>query len=102
MSETKQVRWKKVASVEHLRELAGGDEAIDVVLLLRGGVRSSKRIAFCWKKNGRHWWVWEGISDAEGYYTERQLAKYTNIVTAIALGALFAEMWPEISSPSDR
>jgi hypothetical protein len=100
MSETKQVRWQKVESVEHLRELAGGDEAIDIVLLLRGGFRSSKCIAYCWKRNGRHWWVWEGISDAEGYYTQGQLAKYTNIVAAIALGTLFAEMlWPEIPAP---
>src|SRR5260370_42542980 len=102
MSETKQVRWKKVASVEHLRELAGGDEAIDVVLLLRGGIRSSKRIAFCWKKNGRHWWVWEGISDPEGYYTERQLAQYTHIGTEIDLVALFSKTCPELHSPQDR
>ncbi len=99
MSETKQIHWQKIASVEHLRELAGGDEAIDIVLLLSGGIRSSKRITYCWKKNGRHWWVWEGISDAEGYYTERQLARHTNIVTAIAQGTLYAETLSERSLP---
>ncbi len=81
----------KVASLEHLRQLASDAECpLDVVLALQGGARSSKHLFYSPLRNGRNWYLYE--HDAGRYYTERQLAAQTLIVQGIQRGALYAEV----------
>ena len=90
MRNTTTVRRVKITSLEQLRQLASGEEDLNIVLHLNYGLRNSKRISYSRKRNGRHWWLWE--YECGRYYTAPQLAALTSIVMGIEQGALFAEV----------
>ena len=81
----------QVESLDQLRIMA--QRPIEAYILLGDGTaRSSKRIQYQHNRNGRHWWMYDYMGDSERYYTERQFARDTNIVTAIGKAALYVEL----------
>ena len=90
-----QLRRMRVESLDQLRVMANRDAPIDIGISFQLGkeaLRSSKRVQYRRNRNGRHWWMWEGISDTERYYTEPQLRRHTNVVEAIEKGAFYCEL----------
>ena len=88
------MRRVKVESIEQLRLMARHPIDIDVLLESagEGALVSSKRIQYQRSGSGRHWWLYEAISGAERYYTERQLMQETSIVRAIEKGAVYVQL----------
>jgi hypothetical protein len=82
----------RITSLEMLRHLADGPTPIDVSLALNGGVLSRKRIQYRHHKNGRHWWLYEGISDTESWLTGSQLDQWTHVPLGIERGCLLLEL----------
>ncbi len=81
----------QVESLDQLRIMA--QRPIDAYILLGAEqARSSKRIQYQHSRNGRHWWMYDYLSDSERYYTERQFANDTNVVAAIGKAALYVEL----------
>lgn len=81
----------QVESLDQLRIMA--QRPLEAYIVLGDGTaRSSKRIQYQHKRNGRHWWMYESIGDSERYYTERQFANSTTIVEAIGKAALYVEL----------
>ena len=78
----------QIESLDQLR-IAAQQPVEAYILLGAGAVRSNKQIHYEHSRNGRHWWMYEDVSDTERYYTERQFANNTNIVEAIGKGALY-------------
>jgi len=85
----------RIESLDQLRVMANRDEPVDIGITFQRGdevLRSSKRIHYRRNRNGRHWFLWEGITDTERYYTTPQLRRQTNIVEAIEKGACSCEI----------
>lgn len=81
---------EQIKSLQHLKELASTDEAIEegleVFISLNGGLRSSKRIYY----DKPLWDIINEIDDSEQEgLTDIQLETDTNIVEAITAGALY-------------
>lgn len=85
-------RYIKVRNLEHLRKLASGEEAIDVVVWL-GGVMRRKRISY---EAGafKPWWILNYIDDSQQELTEKQLfsLQRTCVGEYLMKGALYQEV----------
>ena len=79
----------KVESVEHLKQLASGEDGEGFFILLNGGLKSSKRI--CWDEESKSWCITNFIDDSHIDINENELAEQTNIVKAIEKGAFYVE-----------
>lgn len=75
----------KITSLEELKELAVPDA--EFFIMLNFGLRSSKRIEYDDEKDS--WWVYNDIDDTEMTLTTEELAKETNIIKALEMGALY-------------
>lgn len=82
---------KKITSMEQLKREAKDQEDAEFFILLRGYLRSSKRIV--WEENEKKFFIINFIDDSEQELTEAQLMDkgYTNIGYAITKGALFKD-----------
>ena len=79
----------KVNSIEHLKQLASGEDGEGFFIRLNGGLKSSKRI--CWDEESKSWCITNFIDDSHIDIDENQLAEQTNIVKAIEKGAFYVE-----------
>ena len=84
------MKYEKVTSIEHLKELTK-DRAEEFVLQLNFGLRSTKRIE--WIEEEQKFWVLNYIDDSEQMLTEEQMKDHreTNIGKAIEMGAFWWE-----------
>jgi hypothetical protein len=82
---------KKITSMEQLKKEAKDPDDAEFFILLRGYLRSSKRIV--WEKEERKFFIINFIDDTEQELTEAQLMDkgYTNIGYAMTKGALFKD-----------
>lgn len=82
---------KKITSMEQLKKEAKGQWDAEFFILLRGYLRSSKRIV--WEENEKKFFIINFIDDTEQELTEAQLMDkgYTNIGYAMTKGALFKD-----------
>jgi len=82
---------KKITSMEQLKREAKDQEDAEFFILLRGYLRSSKRIV--WEENEKKFFIINFIDDTEQELTEAQLMDkgYTNIGYAMTKGALFKD-----------
>ena len=82
---------KKITSMEQLKKEAKDPDDAEFFILLRGYLRSSKRIV--WEEEERKFFIINFIDDTEQELTEAQLMDkgYTNIGYAMTQGALFKD-----------
>jgi hypothetical protein len=82
---------KKITSMEQLKKEANDPDDAEFFILLRGYLRSSKRIV--WEEEERKFFIINFIDDTEQELTEAQLMDkgYTNIGYAMTKGALFKD-----------
>jgi len=82
---------KKITSMEQLKREAKDQWDAEFFILLRGYLRSSKRIV--WEEEERKFFIINFIDDTEQELTEAQLMDkgYTNIGYAMTKGALFKD-----------
>ena len=82
---------KKITSMEQLKKEARGEQDVGFFILLRGYLRSSKRIV--WEEDEKKFFIINFIDDSEQELTEAQLIDkgYTNIGYAMTQGALFKD-----------
>jgi len=82
---------KRITSLEELKGEAQGEQDAEFFILLRGYLRSSKRIV--WDEEDRRFYIINFIDDTEQELTEAQLMDrdYTNIGYAMTRGALFKD-----------
>ena len=97
---TQHIQQFCIESLDQLRVMANRDDPLDIAIRY-GPVDvagkpsvfvASKLIQYRRNRNGRHWWVCSMIDGSEFYYTEPQLRRNTNILEAVAKGALYAEI----------
>jgi hypothetical protein len=81
----------RIGSLEELKREAQSEQYPEFFILLRGYLRSSKRIS--WDEGKRRFSIINFIDDTEQVLTESQLMdrEYTNIGYAITKGALFKD-----------
>jgi hypothetical protein len=82
---------KKITSMEQLKIEAKDQEDVEFFILLRGYLRSSKRIV--WEEDEKKFFIINFIDDSKQELTEAQLMDkaYTNIGYAMTKGALFKD-----------
>ena len=82
---------KQITSVEQLKKEAREEDDAEFFILLRGYLRSSKRIV--WEEDEKRFFIINFIDDTEQELTEAQLMDrdYTNIGFAMTKGALFKD-----------
>jgi len=82
---------KQITNMEQLKKEARGQQDVEFFILLRGYLRSSKRIV--WEEDEKKFFIINFIDDSEQELTEAQImdAGYTNIGYAMAKGALFKD-----------
>ena len=82
---------KKITSMEQLKKEATDQEDAEFFILLRGYLRSSKRIV--WEEDDKIFFIINFIDDTEQELTEAQLMdqEYTNIGYAMTKGALYKD-----------
>ena len=82
---------QKITSMEQLKREAKDQWDAEFFILLRGYLRSSKRIV--WEEEERKFFIINFIDDTEQELTEAQLMDkgYTNIGYAMTKGALFKD-----------
>jgi len=82
---------KKITSMEQLKKEAKEQDDAEFFILLRGYLRSSKRIV--WEEGAKRFFIINFIDDTEQVLTEAQLMdkSYTNIGYAMTKGALFKD-----------
>jgi hypothetical protein len=82
---------KKITSMEQLKKEAKGQWDAEFFILLKGNLRSSKRIV--WEEEEKQFFIINFIDDSEQELTEVQLMDkgYTNIGYAMTKGALFKD-----------
>ena len=82
---------KQITNMEQLKKEAMEEDDADFFILLRGYLRSSKRII--WDEGDKHFFIFNYIDDTEQVLTEAQLMdrEYTNIGYAMTKGALFKD-----------
>ncbi len=80
---------KKITSMEQLKKEAKDQWDAEFFILLKGNLRSSKRIV--WEEEEKQFFIINFIDDSEQELTEAQLMDkgYTNIGCAMTQGALF-------------
>ena len=76
-----------VKSVEELKKLAKVEDGVEFFILLRYGIRSSKRIE--WDEPSQSFCILNEIDGTHLDLTEEELATETNIIKAIEKGAFF-------------
>ena len=82
---------KQITNMEQLKKEARGEQDVEFFILLRGYLRSSKRIV--WEEDEKKFFIINFIDDSEQELTEAQIMDegYTNIGYAMAQGALFKD-----------
>ena len=82
---------KRITSLEELKKEAQGEQDTEFFILLRGYMRSSKRII--WDEGKKRFFIRNYIDDTKQKLTEAQLMDqdYTNIGYAMTTGALFKD-----------
>ena len=82
---------RQITSMEQLKKEAQSEDDAEFFILLRGYLRSSKRIV--WEEDDKKFFVINFIDDTEQVLTEAQLmdSEYTNIGYAMTRGALFKD-----------
>ena len=82
---------KKITSMEQLKKEAKNQDDAEFFILLRGYLRSSKRIV--WEENEKKFYIINFIDNSKQELTEAQLMDkaYTNIGYAMTKGALFKD-----------
>jgi len=82
---------KKITSMEQLKREAKDQWDGEFFILLKGNLRSSKRIV--WDEEEKRFFIINFIDDSEQELTEAQLMDkgYTNIGYAMSKGALFKD-----------
>ncbi len=82
---------KQITNMEQLKKEAMDEDDADFFILLRGYLRSSKRIV--WEEDEKRFFIINFIDDTEQELTEAQLMDrgYTNIGFAMTQGALFKD-----------
>lgn len=82
---------KRITSMVQLKKEAQGDDDAEFFILLRGYLRSSKRIV--WEEGEKKFFIINFIDETEQVLTEAQLmdSTYTNIGYAMKKGALFKD-----------
>lgn len=82
----------KIKNIDQLRDLAAREAGLDAVLLLNGGLQSSKFITY--DLSNKTYNLHNYIDDTMQTLTEEDLhdATQTNLARAMAKGALYAEM----------
>lgn len=78
---------KQIKSLEELKQLAIHNH--NFVIRLNKNLTSSKWIEY--HEQEKKFYVYNYIDDTSAKYTEKQLAKQTNIVKAINIGSLYME-----------
>ena len=83
---------KQITNMEQLKKEAVDEDDADFFILLRGYLRSSKRIV--WEEDEKRFFIINFIDDTEQELTEAQLMDkgYTNIGYAMTKGALFKDV----------
>lgn len=81
----------RIGSLEELKKEAQNEQDPEFFILLKGYLRSSKRIA--WDEGKRLFSILNRIDDTKQVLTESQLMdrEYTNIGYAMTKGALFKD-----------
>jgi len=82
---------KQIKTIEELKREAQGEQDTEFFILLRGYMRSSKRII--WDEGKKRFFIRNYIDDTKQVLTEAQLMDqdYTNIGYAMTTGALFKD-----------
>jgi hypothetical protein len=82
---------KQITTMEQLKKEARGEQDAEFFILLKGYLRSSKRII--WDEEEGRFFIINFIDDTEQELTEAQLMDkgYTNIGFAMTQGALFKD-----------
>ena len=82
---------KQIKTIEELKKEAQGEQDTEFFILLRGYMRSSKRII--WDEEKKRFFIRNYIDDTKQVLTEAQLMDqdYTNIGYAMTTGALFKD-----------
>jgi hypothetical protein len=82
---------KQIKTIEELKREAQGEQDTEFFILLRGYMRSSKRII--WDGGKKRFFIRNYIDDTKQKLTEAQLMDqdYTNIGYAMTTGALFKD-----------
>jgi len=82
---------KQITSMEQLKKEARGEQDVEFFILLKGYLRSSKRIV--WEEGEKKFFIINFIDETEQELTEAQLMDrdYTNIGFAMTKGALFKD-----------
>jgi len=82
---------KQIKTIEELKREAQGEQDTEFFILLRGYMRSSKRII--WDEEKKRFFIRNYIDDTKQKLTEAQLMDqdYTNIGYAMTTGALFKD-----------
>jgi len=82
---------KQIKTIEELKTEAQGEQDTEFFILLRGYMRSSKRII--WDEGKKRFFIRNYIDDTKQKLTEAQLMDqdYTNIGYAMTKGALFKD-----------
>ena len=82
---------KQIKTIEELKKEAQGEQDTEFFILLRGYMRSSKRII--WDEGKKRFFIRNYIDDTKQKLTEAQLMDqdYTNIGYAMTTGALFKD-----------
>jgi hypothetical protein len=82
---------KQIKTIEELKREAQGEQDTEFFILLRGYMRSSKRII--WNEEDKRFYIINFIDDTEQELSETQLMDedYTNIGYAMTNGALYKD-----------
>ena len=82
---------KQITSMEQLKKEARGEQDVEFFILLKGYLRSSKRIM--WDEEEERFFIINFIDETEQELSEAQLMDrdYTNIGYAMTNGALFKD-----------
>lgn len=78
--------FKKIESLEHLKELSAKGP-IETFILLNFGLRSSKNISY--NSENDTWYIYNYIDDTEQTLRTEELTSETNIIEALEKKALY-------------
>ena len=80
----------KIENLDMLKEMVAEEGCLDIVIILTGGLRSSKHIDG-YDSEDDIWSIFNLIDDSEEDLTSKELWTVSNIGEAIDKGALFRE-----------
>jgi hypothetical protein len=83
----------KIESLDHLRTICSGENAIECYILIGGFIRSSKVVLF----TDPGWWVLHEIDDSEVDYEDDEHLMDTHIGDAIDKGAMYAYVFEHMT-----